>query len=154
MNLPPKETIGVILAGKSYLAVRDLLEKARVGNIHGTPQNPVEASYAPKLAKEDGRLFFNISAERWDRVVRGYRPWPGAFVEIHSERLGLISVRPRKMDTIAAVGTIHEITEDSLIVQTAQNCIELVQVKPAGKKGMSGADYARGRRWRVGMRLQ
>ncbi len=148
------ESMGTILAEKSYLALQDLLEQAKNGKIRGVPQNHSNSSYAPKLSKEDGRLFFNVAAEKWDRVVRGLKPWPGAFTEIHDERLGLISVRIKKIEPALATGIIHEITAEGLVVQTARDCIELLQVKPAGKSNMSGADYARGRRWKTGMLLQ
>ncbi len=148
------EAMGIILAEKSYLALRDLLEKARVEKIQRSPQDHSNSSYAPKLSKEDGRLFFNVPADKWCRIVRGLKPWPGAFVEILGERVGIISVRVKKIESSKANGTIREITDEGLVVQTSQGCIELIQVKPAGKKVMRGADYARGRRWHIGTRLQ
>lgn len=148
------EKVGIILANQSYLALREVLEKNRLGALRSVPQDHDKSSYAPKLAKEDGRLTFNHSATQWDRIVRGLKPWPGAFTEIHCERVGLLSVRVKDLSTNTSLGKVLEITEEGLTLQTALGGVELLQVKPAGKKGMSGGDYARGRRWCVGMNLQ
>ncbi len=147
------QMLGVILAEKSYLALRGLLENALLDKVTGVPQDSSLSSYAPKLKKEDGRLFFNIPAEKWGRIVRGLKPWPGAFIEIQSERVGIIAARPKQLDRTVDTGTIAEINEDSFVVQTPIDCVEIIEVKPAGKTNMSGADYARGRRWKVGMSL-
>ena len=147
------EKMGWVLSEKSYLVMREILEKARVENLTLTPQDPSLATYAPKLTKENGRLFFGDPAVKWERLVRGLRPWPGAFIEVHSERVGLISVQMKPSDPDIQRGTILEVTADSLVIQTAEAAVEWIQVKPAGKKGMSGGDYARGRRWRAGMKL-
>lgn len=156
MALHPKmdsENLGKILAQKSYAVIRTLLENSKAEKNPKTPQNHALSSYAPKLKKEDGRLSFNDPAEKWDRIVRGLKPWPGAFTEILNERVSIESVVHRKNNSTMPLGTICEITNNSLIVQTAKDCIEFLQVKPAGKKTMTGADYARGRRWQVGTHL-
>ena len=73
---------------------------------------------------------------------------------MHHERVGLIAVKAKAADPSVRRGTILDITQESLVVQTSHGAVEWLQVKPAGKKGMSGGDYARGRRWRIGMNLQ
>ncbi len=148
------EKINRVLSDKSYFVMREILEKARVENLTLTPQDHAQASYAPKLTKEDGHLFFSDPAIKWDRSVRGLAPWPGAFTEVHHERVGLIAVKTKASDQDIRRGTILDITQESLWVQAVNGAVEWLQVKPAGKKGMSGGDYARGRRWRIGMNLQ
>lgn len=147
------EKIGAALAEKSYSVMRELLERARVTKVAGRAQDSAQASYAKKLSKADGQLTFQDSAQRWDRVVRGLKPWPGAFIEISNERVGLITVRPAPGQSGAKIGQLLSISRESMVIQVANEAVELLTVKPAGKKAMNGGDYARGRRWNVGINL-
>ncbi|HRK61558.1 MAG TPA: methionyl-tRNA formyltransferase [Candidatus Omnitrophota bacterium] len=147
------EKLGAMLAAKSYSVMRELLERARLGKVTGSPQDSNQASYAKKLNKEDGRLTLQDTAQKWDRIIRGLKPWPGAFIEMRSERLGLITARPLSGQSGAKVGQLLSVSQESMVVQVSEGAIELLLVKPAGKKGMRGGDYARGRRWNVGMNL-
>lgn len=148
------EEIEIVLAQKSHDVMLQLLEKSRALNITGCPKNHAESSYAPKLKKEDGRLSFNEPAIRWDRVVRGLKPWPGAFIETQGERISLCAIRPHEQHLSDAPGAILEITDQGPVIQTIQGAVEWLRVKPAGKKEMSGADYARGKRWSAGTVLK
>ncbi len=147
------EKMGASLAAKSYSVMRELLERARLGKVAGQAQDSSQASYAKKLSKADGHLSLQDSAQKWDRVVRGLKPWPGAFIEIRNERVGLITVRPVSGQSGAKLGQLLSISQEAMVVQVGDEAVELLSVKPAGKKAMSGGDYARGRRWNVGMNL-
>ncbi len=147
------EKMGAALAAKSYSVMRELLERSRVSKVEGSPQDSALASYAKKLSKTDGRLSLQDSARKWDRVVRGLKPWPGAFIELRNERVGLITVRPVHGQSGAKVGQLISISQEAMVIQVGSEAVELLSVKPAGKKAMSGGDYARGRRWNVGMNL-
>lgn len=147
------EKVGELLAEKSYHVILDLLQKTREEKLQMTPQNASEASYAPKLKKEDGRLSWGDSAEKWGRLIRGLRPWPGAFIEVCGERIAFVSAAIDLSAPPAAAGKILEINSTGVKVATPQGSIEWLRIKPAGKKEMNAADYARGKRWQVGTLL-
>jgi len=148
------EAMEILLAEKSYGAMRQLLDQARDLKVSGRPQNHEDSSYAPKLKKEDGRLSFSDPSNRWDRIVRGLKPWPGAFIEINGERIGIISICIKGGEPSTKIGCVREISENGLIIQTSIGCVEWLQVRPAGKNAMTGAAYARGKRLKSGDRLQ
>jgi methionyl-tRNA formyltransferase len=59
--------------------VVDTLYKLDRAEIAPTAQNNSEATYAPPLKKEDGRIDWHLSAEYIYNRIRGLDPWPGAF---------------------------------------------------------------------------
>src|SRR2546429_2146243 len=49
------------------------------GSLPPRPQNHAQASYAPILKKEDGRIDWNRPAQEIFNRMRGFTPWPGAY---------------------------------------------------------------------------
>ena len=47
-----------------------------------------------------------------------------------------------------------EIVGDQLLVRTSDSVVDIKEVTPAGKKRMSGADFARGARLEVGSKFE
>ena len=60
-----------------------LVEETLCGLAAGTialrPQNHAEATIAPILKKEDGRINWHSSAQEIYNRIRGFAPWPGAY---------------------------------------------------------------------------
>lgn len=71
---------------------------ASLDNIHDLspiPQDHSQASYAPKIKKEDAKIDWQQSSGRILRQIHAYNPWPSAFtrfqervVKIHAAQLG------------------------------------------------------------------
>ncbi len=56
-----------------------LMPPISLGTLTGIAQNTTEATYAPKIKKEDGRVFLNGNAqENWNKY-RAYIEWPGTY---------------------------------------------------------------------------
>jgi methionyl-tRNA formyltransferase len=55
------------------------------GSMQPIPQKDEQATYAPMLQKQDGRLDFQDSAQSLARRVRALNPWPGAFTQWRGE---------------------------------------------------------------------
>ena len=53
----------------------DLLER---GELHPRPQPEAGVTYAAKIAKDESRMPWDLSAEQIARKVRAFTPWPGA----------------------------------------------------------------------------
>jgi methionyl-tRNA formyltransferase len=49
----------------------------------GTPQDPREATKAPRLRKENGAVDWSRTAEQIRNQVRAFKPWPGTFTFWH-----------------------------------------------------------------------
>src|SRR5262249_20754543 len=45
----------------------------------GTPQDPSQATRAPRLKKENGEVDWSRTAEQIRNQVRAFKPWPGSY---------------------------------------------------------------------------
>ena len=72
----------------------ETLPKLIRAEIQPQPQDHAQATLAPILKKEDGRIEWTLRAEEiWWRV-RGLRPWPGAYTTFRSKNLHIWSAAP------------------------------------------------------------
>src|ERR1700687_2863490 len=62
-----------------HLGVAETLRKLEHRELSPKPQDHAQASLAPILKKEDGRIDWLLSAEQIYARIRGFAPWPGAF---------------------------------------------------------------------------
>lgn len=67
------------LADAGAPLVAETLRKLSCSEIAPVPQESSEASDAPPLRKESGRIDWQLSAQHIHNQIRGLDPWPGAF---------------------------------------------------------------------------
>jgi methionyl-tRNA formyltransferase len=147
--IDPDETAGELSARLARVgadAVRRWLPKYATGECTLEPQNETQASMAPMLDKEHGRIDWSKSATQVHDHVRGMSPWPGAFtalrgrtVKVHAARL-LGGARAG-----ARAGEVVVADKSRVLVACGTGCIELVSVQLEGKRAMSGAEWSIGR---------
>ncbi|PKW28358.1 methionyl-tRNA formyltransferase [Phycicoccus duodecadis] len=146
----PDDTAGTLLArladtGAGLLvATMDGLEE---GSLVAVPQPADGVSHAPKLTTEEAAVRWALPAHVVDRQVRGCTPNPGAWSTFRGERLGIgpfASVTAPPDDGPALAPGAVRATKRAVLVGTASGPVVLGEVRPAGKKGMAAADWARG----------
>lgn len=110
----------------------------------GEPQTG-EASYAHKLARDDGRLDLSAPTARVLAHWAGVTPEPGAFALHEDQPLKLHAVQ--RVDGLAAPGAAGgvELVDGRAILRLADGALALDRVQPAGKPAMDGAAWLRGR---------
>ena len=142
------EQLASELARFSYGILKKVLMQVKEGKLQGIPQNEAEATLAPQLSKQDGELSFTtMTAVEMDRKVRGLQPWPGAYCFVKNERVALVKTDLPAVATSEKPGALLSIQKEGGIrVTTREGVLEILQVKPEGKKSMTAADFARGRR--------
>lgn len=116
-----------------------------------------EASLAPQLKKEDGRIDWTWPASRIVNLVRGVREWPGAVTTMTvaggpARMLKILSARAETGDG-KEPGSIVGAEKDGFVVQAGQGRVRVLIVQPEGKKEMSAPDFWRGARLAKGDRL-
>ncbi len=114
------------------------------GKLVRRPQDTKRITLAPKLESREGELDFERPAEELARRVRAYTPDPGAFIRFHGQRIGVL-----RAGVAGGRGTAHgtfELRDGTPHVAAGAGWLRLDEVKPAGKRAMSGADWARGLR--------
>jgi len=88
------ETLAPRLAAMGADLMIETLRRLQAGDITPQPQNNAEASLAPILTKEDGRIDFHRTAQEIYNRLRGFQPWPGAFTTFRGKILGVTAARP------------------------------------------------------------
>jgi methionyl-tRNA formyltransferase len=157
IRIAPDETQATLterlaeLGGQALLEAIDALAR---GALHETPQDESQATYTAMVKKEDARIDWNLPAERIERIVRAYDPWPVAFTQYKGEELRIY--RAAVLDDSSATptppGIIVEL-KGPPVVQCGTARLRLLEVQAAGRKRMKADDFARGRRLAVGNRL-
>jgi methionyl-tRNA formyltransferase len=155
-EIAPDDTAGSLLArladvGADLLV--DTLDLIAAGAAAAVAQVG-EASHAPKLTVEDAAVRWDVPAFAVDRQVRACTPAPGAWTTVEGERLGLgpVQVLPGDVDRELAPGHVL-VGKRDVIVGTLTDPVRLGLVRPAGKREMSAADWARGARIESGVVL-
>ncbi len=59
------------------------------GTITPTPQDNSQATLAPPLKKEDGRINWSLPAQKIYNRIRGFQPWPGAFTTFRRKQCAI-----------------------------------------------------------------
>ncbi|HKX12906.1 MAG TPA: methionyl-tRNA formyltransferase [bacterium] len=144
----PADTAGTLSARLAELGAQALVQTVaglERGNIHPTPQNEAEASFAPLLRKEEGRVDWSRPAPEIYNRYRGLSPWPGAFTFLDGKRI-VLSELALYPEAAAAKqpGTLETGPEGRILVATGQGNLELRRLKPEGKSVLSAADFMRG----------
>ena len=121
------------------------------GELRGTPQDGSRATLAPKLTSRDGELDFARPAEEMARRVRALTPEPGAWTTFRGEHL-VVAGASVSGGTPKEHGVL-EIHDGRPEVAAGAGWLRLDVIRPAGKRTMTGADWARGLRDIAGARL-
>ncbi len=111
-----------------------------------TPQDESQATHAPKISKTDGLVSFDQPAIEISRRVRAMTPWPGGQVQLADHVLKIKGLK--RVDGKGRPGEILSVSP--LVVACGQGALELTTVQAPGRKAVSGADYANGRRLNPG----
>ena len=141
-EIGPEET-AVQLGARLAVAGADLLVKtlAELGDIVPEKQDEAQASYAPILKKEDGRIDWSLSADEIVNRVRGFEPWPGCYGSLRGQRFHVWKAKQ-------AGGSFHEGHLQMLGKKLYAGCkggaIELLEVQLEGKKRMTAAAFLNG----------
>jgi methionyl-tRNA formyltransferase len=112
-------------------------------------QRDEQATYAPKIRKEETRLDFTRPAIEVERQVRAFNPAPGAWFEAGGERIKLLAAEP-----VEASGAPGEVLPDlGLTIACGENALAATLVQRSGRAPMSGPELLRGFRIEPGTKL-
>lgn len=96
------ETLAPRLAAIGAELMIETLQRLQAGNITPQPQDHANASVAPILTKEDGRIDFHRTAQEIYNRLRGFQPWPGAFTKFRGKTLGVTAARPSSVPSLSS----------------------------------------------------
>ncbi|NCW27718.1 MAG: methionyl-tRNA formyltransferase [Verrucomicrobia bacterium] len=149
-RIRPGETTGLLhdrLAKKASLLLLDLLTKTEKGKLKRTRQNHAEASLAPRMTKEDGKINWDRNPEEIEAHIRAMQPWPGAYTWIpegtDQKMLKIFSVILSRRAK-GKPGEIVEINPHGILVAAKKGGLLLREVQLEGRKRMTAAEFGRG----------
>jgi methionyl-tRNA formyltransferase len=151
----PEETAGELAARLAELGARVLIRTLDgLDALAPRAQNHSQATLAPRLTKEDGRLRLTESARDLANRVRGCNPWPGAALMTPTGRLLVWRTVALPHPTSAAPGTlVPGGPAGALCIATGQGLLLPLEVQPESRKAMPWEDFLRGARLGAGTRL-
>src|SRR5438105_4715987 len=136
--------------------VMESLAKLDRGEIVPVPQDASQASYAPILTKEHGRIDWGQTAGELYNRIRGLAPWPGAFTTFRGRLCHIwgkpvagaryVASAPEPGSVIFSGGAIEIVCGRGTRLQ-----LEAVQVE--GRKRISAREFMSGARLASGERL-
>lgn len=140
------ETLGVRLSQVGADLLIDTLAKLQRGDLAAEPQDHAQATLAPILKKEDGRIDWNLPArDIWNRI-RGLRPWPGAYTSFRQRGLHIwAAARPVEGETL-------ELPPGKIVIDRARvrivcgqgTVLEPQEIQMEGRKRLATRDFING----------
>ena len=119
--------------------VVDTVKGLIAGAITPQAQDGTEATHAPKLTKDNTRLDFTLDPNSLVQFVKGLCPFPGAY---YGEFKFLGASSCEKL--YPSSQPLLRVRDKRLFLDYELGSIEITQIKPAGKRSMSSADYING----------
>jgi len=150
------EDTGETLSQKlSYIGAELLIETLKLlkeGKLNPIPQDHSQATYAPMLKKEDGKIDWNKSAEEIRNLIRGALPWPGAYTTLDGKLLKIYKAR-----TGEGTGNPGEVIQSDsgiLRVATGRGALDILELQIEGGKRLKAEEFLKGRRIKEGMIME
>jgi methionyl-tRNA formyltransferase len=127
-----------------------------------TPQDNAQATLAPPLKKEDGRIDWSFPAQKIYNRVRGFKPWPGTFSSFRGKTCQLWG-RPtdggpgsagiRSALSEKPSGSLLENGYRLFAACGARTVLEIESIRMEGKKRMAVRDFLNGAHVEAGERF-
>ena len=153
-DIGPDETAPELSARLAALGAQlliDTIGAIECGTAIREKQNDSEATLAPILKKEDGRVDWTRPAREINNRRRGFTPWPGAYTTFRGQPLALL--RTEALEDTSLLPGVVRVDGKKLLVGTGDGALAVADVQPGGKKRMSAEAYINGYKPQNGERM-
>ncbi len=123
---------GLIVAALGQLAAGELMPR---------PQPPTGITYAKKLSRDEAWLDWRLSAERLERQVRAFDPWPGAYFVAAGERIRVLAATAEPGPPAAVSGTV---LDGRLAIACGDGVLRPTRLQRAGRAALGSDAFLRG----------
>jgi methionyl-tRNA formyltransferase len=141
-----------ILGAETLMEVLDQIDR---GWVRATQQDPMQATYAPLITKEECVISWKLPVEVVHNRIRGLSPVPCANTRLSDGRRLLIYRSTVVADTYSGVPgeVVDVIKKKGPVVMTGTGALCILSAKPEGKREISGFELVNGHYLSVGERL-
>lgn len=150
MEIQPGENSGQLRKRLTALAGDLLPETVRMvfaGNAPRIPQPETGVSYAPRLTSDMEKICWQESSGDIANRVRAFAPSPGAYCMFRGKRVKILAARARAGTLLPAV---LKVDAQRLLVGCGKGLLEILELKPEGKRTISAAQFINGYRVQEG----
>ncbi len=119
-------------------------------------QNEKEATFAPKLRKEDGIIRWDSPVKKILNQIRALKPWPGTYSGLNGRTIKITEAKAAEGIGLSGFSPGDIITADEkkgFIVKANDGAISVLKVQIEGKKEMPAELFLRGHKIKIGTRL-
>ena len=132
----------------SFLGAETLIDTVELifeGKAIRIKQNHEDATYAPILTKETGKIDWSMDAISIRNLIRGTYPWPGAYSYYDENMFKIFTADTLDEDIFNSDwGKIHEVNKDCFIVKCGKGYLKVKEIQFQNQKRMSVDAYLRG----------
>jgi len=150
----PDETSDVVetaLADMGAELLVTVVDQLVSGIAREEPQDDTQATYAPRLTKEEGLIDWTRSAPEIHNRIRGLYPWPHAYTFFKGTRLIVLRSAVATAGASPTIpGTILRVTSEAIQVATGDGELAILDVQPEGRRAMRAHDFLLGHRLATG----
>ena len=148
----PELTARLAEAGATLIA--ETLRGIESGAIAATPQDSSQATFAPPLKKEDGRIDWWLGARKIYNRIRGLQPWPGAFTSFRGKSCQIWGKPLKPLAVGGMPGIMLPTKEDGLLVICGGvSVLRVDEVQLEGRKRVTAQEFLNGARVEPGERF-
>ncbi|HEY5939396.1 MAG TPA: methionyl-tRNA formyltransferase [Gemmatimonadales bacterium] len=148
-----EETAGQLAGRLAEIGAAALVEAISLrsgGAARPAPQDHTQATYAPKLDREQAHIVWQRDSAELVRQIRAFDPAPGAWTELDGNTLKLFGAQVAPGS--GAPGTVLE-TSGRLVIAAGSGAVAVSELQPAGKTRIPVEAWLRGRGVAAGQRL-
>lgn len=126
------------LSKKGSALLLKSIDLIKSGKADFTIQDNSQATYAPKLKKEDGLIDWSCSAEEIYNRIRAFVPWPGCFTYFNNKILKIWKAKYIDISSYVGFGPgiVLEIGKNSILLSTGRGVLEIEELQLEGKRRM------------------
>lgn len=129
------------------------LAMAATGTLLPHPQDHRQATFAPRLKREEGLIRWEADARAIVSLVRGLSPAPCAFTFLQEKQLKVYRAALSAAAGEAAPGTVLGMDREGLRIAAGDGSVALREVQWEGKRRMAVEEFLRGLRLTPGEAL-
>ncbi len=155
VKIAPKETAGHLhdkLAAMSGGFLLRSLHALMQGPVISVPQDPLEASYAPKITRAMTRIDWHMPARAIAAQIRALDPAPGAGTTFKGHTLKLFRASQAGTAKEESPGRVWA-SGERLVVEAGEGRVSVGEIQISGKRRMPVSDFLRGFPLQTGNRL-
>jgi methionyl-tRNA formyltransferase len=139
LPISAQDTAGSLAEKLAKLGSETLLEaivRLKAGQLPAVRQDDAQATFAPLLGKEEGRLDWSKPAAELHCLIRGLDPWPSAYGFLDECRFRFFQPQVVPGEVKEPPGSICRADCGGVLLATGKDYLLIKEIQPEGKKRM------------------